>query len=459
MIGDIWIRKPDNHSDISYNFVSLNKIIFLSNPVDKEFIKRINHLKKLVEARANLPIKESLKQRDFEILIDLIHSETKIRLSLSTLKRIWKPDYSGIPHPATLDALAQYAGYNNWHAFATSEAAAGTTSQAGSEVYERDAPGGRVRRVRLKWITAAMVVIAVAIAAWVILSGRPPRISLSDDYIVIDTLPAQVKLAIDIKGRVKDSLFLIPTQRPLKKIHVDRKADHVLFPYKTPGFFDVYLEYSNKIIDSCQVLVRTKGWVAAVYSYNSMKGASIESYFSAEKISNEGNVHIPRQRFEERGISIDGNLFTLYYYVTDPFKMDYDNFILEARVKSDSVYNFPIPYYYISLVTRNGLEFIPFTHKQTDRDHAISFNDSFLEGQTNDLSSLVADLYEWNDISIENHNRNIKILINGRESLSFTYKKPMKPIYGINFTFLGSGSIEKVCLADTLKRLIYKVIW
>lgn len=438
--------------------------------MDKEFSKSIDHLKRMVEARAKLTARESLKQRDFETLIDLIYGETRIRLSLSTLKRLWKPGYSGTPHPATLDALAQYAGYENWHDFATSEATEGAASPATGEVIEGDSPAGSrakkadarkswVSRFRSKGIIAVMAIIAVVIAAGAILFGRPARISLPDDFIVIDTLPAQVNFDIDIKGRLKDSLFLIPTQRPQKKIHVGRKNDNVTFSYKTPGFCDVCLEYSDEIIDSCQVLVKTKGWMASVYSYNSMKGARIESYFSSDEISSEGKAHIPAENLEARGISIDGSLFTLFYYVAEPFEMDYDNFILEARIKSDSVYNFPIPYCYVSLVTRNGLEFIPFTHRQADRDHAISFNDSFLEGQTNDLSHLVTDLYEWNDIRIENRNRNIRIFVNGSESFSFTYRNPMKTIYGMNFTFLGTGSIDRVCLSDTLRERIYEESW
>lgn len=424
--------------------------------MDKEFSRRIDHLKNLVEAKARLPVRESLKQRDYETLIDLIYSETKTRLSLSTLKRLWKPGYSGTPHPATLDALARFAGFDSWHDCATSDAFDNATTQASRDGKAGGARRGSVSRSRITGILAAIAILVVIALLAVIVFGKSPQVSLSDEFIVRDTLPAEVNFAITIKGRLKDSLFLIPTQRPQKRIHIDRKADHVMFPYKTPGFYDVYLEYSNKIVDSCQVLVRTKGWIASVYSYNSMKGARIESYFSAEETGKEEKIHIPGKDLEARGISIDGNLFTLFYYVTDPFEMDYDNFILEARVKSDSVYNFPIPYYYISLVTRNGLEFVPFTHKQTDRNHAISFNDSFLEGQTNDLSQLAADLYEWNDIRIENHNRNVKIFINGRESLNFTYKKPMKPVYGINFTFLGTGSIEKVRLSDTLHRQIYE---
>jgi hypothetical protein len=202
-------------------------------------------------------------------------------------------------------------------------------------------------------------------------------------------------------------------------------------------------------------MVKTEGWIAAVYSYNSRKGSNIESFFTEDELLDQGTLHIAKESLEEREISVDGNLFSLFYLVSDTFNMDYDNFILETRVKSDSIYNFPSPYFYVSLVTRNGLEFIPFFHMKPDREHAISFSDTFLEGQTNDLSPLVTHLYKWNDIRIENHNKNITVFINGKESLNFSYKSPLEPIYGFNFTFLGTGSVERVVLKDTLMNTVY----
>src|SRR6186713_2796127 len=55
-----------------------------------------------------------LKQRDFEYLAKLIEEKSKVRLSLSTLKRMWKDDFTQEPHPSTLDAAASVLGYDSW---------------------------------------------------------------------------------------------------------------------------------------------------------------------------------------------------------------------------------------------------------------------------------------------------------------------------------------------------------
>ena len=40
-----------------------------------------------------------------------------IKLSLSTLKRLWKKDYDQTPHPSTLQALVSLLGYKDWQEF------------------------------------------------------------------------------------------------------------------------------------------------------------------------------------------------------------------------------------------------------------------------------------------------------------------------------------------------------
>jgi hypothetical protein len=55
---------------------------------------------------------------DFERLSEKIAEKTGVRLSLSTLKRIWgRVRYDNFPNGATLNALAAYLGYQGWRDF------------------------------------------------------------------------------------------------------------------------------------------------------------------------------------------------------------------------------------------------------------------------------------------------------------------------------------------------------
>ena len=60
---------------------------------------------------------QELSHKDFEYLCYLIEEKSKINLSISTLKRIWKNEYDRIPQESTLDALAWFIDYESWKAF------------------------------------------------------------------------------------------------------------------------------------------------------------------------------------------------------------------------------------------------------------------------------------------------------------------------------------------------------
>src|SRR5260221_7424854 len=59
----------------------------------------------------------TLRQRDLEYLADRIEEKSGIKLSVSTLKRLWKKDYNQTPHPSTLQALVSLLGYKDWQEF------------------------------------------------------------------------------------------------------------------------------------------------------------------------------------------------------------------------------------------------------------------------------------------------------------------------------------------------------
>ena len=58
-----------------------------------------------------------LNNSDYEYIAFLIEEKSKVRLSLSTIKRIWNDKYNRLPHISTLNALAQSLDFENWQSY------------------------------------------------------------------------------------------------------------------------------------------------------------------------------------------------------------------------------------------------------------------------------------------------------------------------------------------------------
>src|SRR6478752_1125478 len=63
--------------------------------------------------------RSKISQSDLEHLYYLIEENTKIVISLSTLKRVFIEKFERLPQMATLDALTKFLGYSGWQDFKT----------------------------------------------------------------------------------------------------------------------------------------------------------------------------------------------------------------------------------------------------------------------------------------------------------------------------------------------------
>ncbi len=79
--------------------------------------KYISLIIKEISSKLKLSDPDSWQQRDCENLSLLIEEKTGVNLSVSTLKRIRKNQFTNIPQKNTLNALAQFLDYKDWYDF------------------------------------------------------------------------------------------------------------------------------------------------------------------------------------------------------------------------------------------------------------------------------------------------------------------------------------------------------
>src|SRR5471030_2632643 len=83
--------------------------------IEKELLSKC---RQLVEQSLNWGDSATWGNDDFDQLSEKIFDKTKVRLSVSTLKRIWgRVRYESFPTTATLNALANFIDFENWREF------------------------------------------------------------------------------------------------------------------------------------------------------------------------------------------------------------------------------------------------------------------------------------------------------------------------------------------------------
>ncbi|NQZ77143.1 MAG: hypothetical protein HRT61_13745 [Ekhidna sp.] len=144
-----------------------------------------------------LQIEGEWKQRNFIHLIELIEKESGIKISLSTIKRIWALNLTNLPHPSTLNALVSVLGYEDWLAFKAAQL--------------NGVDGNANRSVRLNWFLLAFLGLASVISIYVIgnrESGAIPAIpviKVDGTVLAVPAIPNTIESVDDVSTVSADS--------------------------------------------------------------------------------------------------------------------------------------------------------------------------------------------------------------------------------------------------------------
>ncbi len=274
---------------------------------------------------------ETLCQRDLEYLADTIEEKSGIKLSLSTLKRLWKKDYDQTPHPSTLQALIAVLGYKDWHEFKTRES---PVSPASSTTQNK-------KHYLFKWWIVLPVIVALAVLFWLIAfrSDHSAKIkpvikgpvTFTGNKTVAQGVPNTIIFNYDVSNVKADSFFFQQSWNEKERVMLDPKGHYYSNIYYYPGFHKAKLIAS--IIKRFRIHVTTDGWLPLVrYSFLD----NMPVYFKKNRPLTNGALHVTRNDLISSNVNVDKD-FLLSYYNVREFENTYsDIFLLDTRIICDS---------------------------------------------------------------------------------------------------------------------------
>ena len=179
-----------------------------------------------------------LKQRELEYLGDLIEKKSRIKLSISTLKRLWRNDLPQLPHPSTLDALVSILDFKDWQDFKKQQF--GNLPTAKDEVPLKE--NSRLT-ARLPLVAASAVILLVS--GFFILQGFNKKengivvkgdVEFTADKTVSFGVPNTVMFHYDLSNVEADSFFIQQSWNPRDKARIDPDNNYYSAIY-TPRVF------------------------------------------------------------------------------------------------------------------------------------------------------------------------------------------------------------------------------
>lgn len=399
---------------------------------------------------------QRLKQRDFEYLIDLIEETSGTKLSISTLKRLWRETSQQNPHPATLDALVSILGYRDWLEFKVKNAQASQEMISSEKVDENSKAFGFRKRK-----PALFGVVLLVVAALIIISFTSKRIVTTAEaesvmFNVSNTVEAGVPTTVifnyDLKEIEAEAFYIQQDWDPNNRREIDPSSNHFTTVYYYPGFHKARIYADETVLKTEEVFIRTEGWLAAAIHRDDEERPV---YLLAET-GNGGTLSIPEEILPESGLDMTRLGGAGFFNIGDFGDLDGHNFTAETRFKNRHMMNSACPFAQFTIHTEANIYFLQFTSMGCVGELEQMIGEKFISGNDNDLSAFGTDLSDWQEVTLKVKEKLATVFLNGEQIYEVGFENDFGKIVGVDYRFSGLGDLDYLRFKNPDEMLVFE---
>ncbi|MEO6287036.1 MAG: hypothetical protein ABIN80_06205 [Dyadobacter sp.] len=422
----------------------------------------INQCLLLIESKLGWGSSNGWVHYDFEKLSDIVNDSTGVRLSTSTLKRIWgKLKYDHAPTLTTLNTLAQFAGYTDWRNFrqevtsALSAAAvynvvAETAEVSATQVSEPALPAAQPARIpvapvkqkgfKYYWFLA---LIPLSLLGYTLISSKQNSLdsnafSFRTDKMIAEGVPNSVVFHYDARAAATDSVFIVQTWDITRKKLVPKNQHEHSAIYYYPGFFNTKLIADNQIVKAQDLWITSRGWLCLA------EDEPVPLYFKDEECLKDSMVAVDEHVLKKYNLPLYPKAPRIRFFnQRDMGDLMSDNFTFETVIKNnfDQGTNTCQPVQ-VLIQCKNDIIIIPLAARPCIGDMSLAFCGTFVSSKNTDLSKFGANLTQWTKLRVETVNKHATLFVNGVKAYSLTFPNKATGIVGVQIRLNGTGAVK-----------------
>jgi len=358
--------------------------------MDKSTLFMKDHLVQLIEDKLGWGKGSTWGNKDFEELGERIFQDTRKRLSVTTLKRIWgRTEWVANPSMATLDILSDFVGYENWREFVRLNKEAPTKHKI-----------SRKSKPSKIWVLVLILVLIGSFLGFLwngnSIDDKAKTIYNAEDFLfksrtIGEGIPNSVVFEYQASAAKNGAKIEIQQDWDRnKRTQINRNDSIATSIYYHPGFFKSKLVVDDTILKENDVFITTDDWLGII------ERDSVPIYLHQEEIYTDSLLSINRE--------------TVTSYIL------YDG----------------------------GAIGIPLSKKGCVSGLNLMTFEDFIDGKKNDLSGFGVDFKDYINLKCVSENQQLEILVNNMSTYKMNVPNPALKIKGITIHFEGAGSVKNV---------------
>lgn len=404
--------------------------------------------RELIEKKMQWGSSNDWSAQDFERLSEQIADQTNVTLSATTLKRVWgKVKYDSVPTQTTLNALAQFLGYDNWRLFCVSNVVLnGNGNDKPAELAPTPSLGNALKKSwpPRRWLTIGLIVVSAVVAiTFLFLNYTNAPIDASQVQFsskkVTEELPNSVVFDYSMGTINADSVTIQQSWDPRRRERIGaHKGQHTSI-YYYPGYFRAKLLVGDQIMKEHDIFIKTQGWTGIIGQ------KPVPIYLSNKEIRLQGNaMEITRETLREKTGTSVFNEQTTHFYQVKEFKLRADNFTFETILQNTSTKEEAVcKKARVKILTTQSAIGIPLCSKGCISEVSVFIGDTYISGKDRDLSAFGCDFSKPQRLKCTVKNKVFTVFLNDQSIFTSPAEADLGKIIGICIDFEGAGRIEK----------------
>jgi|GEM_PF-5654868 len=410
----------------------------------KQLADKLLIIKQQIEAKKGLDQLENWRYSQYKELSDEISKSSGIRISHTTLIRIFKKQNAqNIPQLSTLKALVLYLGYESWESFLQS-----------TENKTRNLSQAPKRKVKGYYLFISLLFIVIVSITSLIFTKSTEK--QNEVYLELTNDSLNFPQVLTFKYKVPSdgfSLNIIPksflpytTSKKLGKIPLPKEDTIVNSKFTLPDHFILSITKGNKAYLQEDIELNTGGWLGIIQSKErkaKQQGKYRDIIFQPSLT--KGVLQAPNNFKKHIKENILDRYFETNFMYVEDFDVDANRMIFETSYTNTSNHEFIAGQLNrVTLLTTNGLIEIPIINENYIQHAKIWFSDHIASYKKSLMHQLVVrDISKkWIKLRIETSDFEGKIYINNKLIDTINYETPLGTLTGIRYKFTDNGEVD-----------------
>ncbi|HJZ40380.1 MAG TPA: hypothetical protein VJ203_08445 [Bacteroidales bacterium] len=358
------------------------------------------------------------------------------RVSESTLKRFLGKKSTRnayVPQRFTLNAIAEFLGYQNWDELLDASKDSSGKPKLGSK-----------KRLHLIWIAVTLI---MAIACWLSITYLFAKKAELTFQPVKQTqkVPFTTVFNYSLKAG-NDSVFIDFGDRLL--LPIDKNKTTVTEYVKAAGYHKVYILHRLDTLAKSYVHGLSKQWQAG-FSPND-RYWKYSAFEEPALFKRDSILYLPiaeKMKLLPAGIT---DVYMEYRYA-DTFDISLDQLDLQVEAMNNKPLGgnpcFDIE---VLLQAETGDIKYRFVHPGCFRYVDLIVSEKHFTGRFDDLSAFARDVSAWHKYSLKTANNTAYFFYDSDQIYSCAYRKQLGKLKAIIVRFYGNGALRRVSVGDTM---------